>query len=328
MERNIKVSIIIPVYNTGKYISRCLDSIFAQTLQDFEIIIVNDQSPDNAMQIVKKYAEQEERIRIFENLQNMGLMWTRREGYRRAVGEYVVFCDSDDFFPPNALKVLYEAAQINGVDIVISAYTYITVYQKKNILKQQQRILSQEEMFKALLRGEIAHSLWAKIYHRKLFFDYEYDTFEHHTNGEDMILLYQLVQYAHRMAVIEDSTYYYCQNLQSSTQKKLSDKQLGIIVNSINWFYDFMKDKILYRNLFNKKMLNMLYFLLSQDVAKKYLFKLNTEFMQQVNFQFVHRYWSFPKTITFYLMLHSFGLRRIFTLKQSLFFYLRNILSK
>ena len=77
MERNIKVSIIIPVYNTGKYISRCLDSIFAQTLQDFEIIIVNDQSPDNAMQIVKKYAEQEERIRIFENLQNMGLMWTR-----------------------------------------------------------------------------------------------------------------------------------------------------------------------------------------------------------------------------------------------------------
>lgn len=314
MDSEVKVSVIIPVYNTERFLSRCLDSILKQSMQDFEIIIINDQTPDDAMQIAGEYAKKDSRIQIFENSQNMGLMWTRREGYRRAVGEYIVFCDSDDYFPVDALKILYETAQTNDSDLVIGSYTYLSISGKEKIFKTGvQQVLSQEELYKALLTGKIPHSLWAKIYHRKLFDGFDYETFKNHTNGEDMILLYQLVQNIHKINIIDNSVYNYCQNSQSSTQKKLSKGQLKIIIESTNWIYDFMKDKPVYSDCLNAKMLRSIYFLLCQSPVMVSISDLDSGFIKQVNFQFIHKHQGLYNAIILWFMLHSLSFRKIYS---------------
>ena len=87
----MKISVIIPVYNVERYIARCLDSILAQSFRDFEVVIVDDCGTDNSMMIVEQYASKDDRFVVRHNKQNMGLMWTRREGYLNARGEYFVF---------------------------------------------------------------------------------------------------------------------------------------------------------------------------------------------------------------------------------------------
>lgn len=330
MDSEVKVSVVIPVYNTEKYLSRCLDSILKQSMQDFEIIIINDQTPDNAMQIAAEFAKKDSRIQIFENSQNMGLMWTRREGYRRAVGEYIVFCDSDDFLPSEALKIMYDTSRDNNSDIVIGSYTYVSIYGKEKIFKVgEQRTLSQEKLYKALLTDVIPHCLWAKMYHRRLFDGFDYETFKYHTNGEDMILLYQLAQNVQKVDILDESVYYYCQNLQSSTHKKFSKKQIDIVVESINWLYGFMKDKIIYSDDLNIKMLRSLFFLTSLSAAKENISNLTLDFMRQINFQFIYKYQGLYNAIVLWSMLHSWGFRKIYSLYISFINLLRNkVLSK
>src|SRR5690606_5062403 len=101
------ISIIIPVYKVEKYISRCLDSILNQTFQDFEIILINDASPDNSIKIAESYADKDSRIGIIHNEENSGAGWSRKVGYTNAKGEYITFCDPDDYLPKNALELLY-----------------------------------------------------------------------------------------------------------------------------------------------------------------------------------------------------------------------------
>lgn len=318
MASKVKVSIIIPVYNTEKFLSRCLDSLLKQTLHDLEIIIINDQTPDNSMQIATEFAKKDSRIRILENSQNMGSMWSRREGYSRAVGEYIVFCDSDDYFPIDALKILYETAQTNGSDLVIGSYTYLSISgEEKTFRTGAQQVLSQEDLYKALLTGKIPHSLWAKIYHRRLFDGFDYETFIHHTNGEDMILLYQLVNQSHKIIIIEDSTYYYCQNALSITQNNLSEKKKGAIVDSLNWLYDFMKDKTGFADLLNQRMLRSVFFLLLNNISTNNLNRLNKEFMKKMRFPFLYEQLGLFKTIIFMSLLHSSLFRQLYSLKKS-----------
>lgn len=82
----MKISVIIPIYNVEKYIERCIKSILGQSLQDFELIIVNDCTPDSSMDIVNRYAQQDSRIRIYENPENLGPMWARMIGYSKSEG--------------------------------------------------------------------------------------------------------------------------------------------------------------------------------------------------------------------------------------------------
>ena len=91
-----KVSVIVPVYNTEKYLEKCLDSILAQTLQDIEIICVNDGSKDCSREILEKYHDRDARIRIIDK-ENGGLVSARKAGVAEAFGEYIGFVDSDDW---------------------------------------------------------------------------------------------------------------------------------------------------------------------------------------------------------------------------------------
>lgn len=120
MAMNPKVSVIVPVYNVEALLPRCLDSIVAQTLRDIEIICVNDGSPDRSIDVLNRYAAQDERIVVISQ-ENRGLGGARNRGAEEARGEYLLFVDSDDWIDANYCEVLYEAACGADADVACAS---------------------------------------------------------------------------------------------------------------------------------------------------------------------------------------------------------------
>lgn len=120
---NIKVSIIIPVYNLEKYLVTCLDSICTQTLKEIEIICINDGSTDNSLNILKTYAQQDNRIIIIDK-ENSGAADSRNRGLNIARGEYITFIDGDDWIDPDYIETLYKSSEQENADIARCTYKY------------------------------------------------------------------------------------------------------------------------------------------------------------------------------------------------------------
>ncbi|MBN1111282.1 MAG: glycosyltransferase [Bacteroidales bacterium] len=106
----IKVSVIIPVYNTEQYLEKCIDSVLDQTFDSFEIIAINDGSSDNSLELLRSYASCNSNIRVLDQ-KNKGLSFTRNLGIDEALGEYVYFLDSDDWIDPDLLSKMYDSAK-------------------------------------------------------------------------------------------------------------------------------------------------------------------------------------------------------------------------
>ena len=116
-----KISAIVPVYNVEPYLRQCLDSLVHQTLGDCEIIVVNDGSPDNSLEIIKEYAAEYPNVRYIDQ-PNRGLAAARNAGLRKAKGEYVIVIDSDDWVDVTMFEKLYDRAIATGADIVQCGY--------------------------------------------------------------------------------------------------------------------------------------------------------------------------------------------------------------
>ena len=225
-----KVSICIPVYNVEQYIGRCLESIQRQSLEDIEIIVVNDCTPDKSMDIVRQYAAKDERIKIIENDGNQGLMVARRMGYIAATGDYITFCDSDDTLPKGALQALYKKAIEENADIVSGVIEYVPITGKRYHWTNRLSYGTDKiAVFRSLLTDEFGHNLCSRLFCRELLQNYDYETYEKATNGEDGMLFYQVVDNASKIVTIEDVVYEYWQNMQSSSQVKLKDNALRSI---------------------------------------------------------------------------------------------------
>lgn len=115
----VKISLIVSIYNMAEYLERCIQSIYAQTFTDYEIILVNDGSTDNSLELCKSYAEKDKRITVI-NKENGGLGSARNAGMTVAQGEYITFPDADDWLEPDYCKDLYELAKQGDYDVVVS----------------------------------------------------------------------------------------------------------------------------------------------------------------------------------------------------------------
>lgn len=249
------VSLILAVYNTEPFIKRCLDSIVQQTFTDFEVIIVNDATPDHAMDIVSEYAKNDSRFSIIQKEKNEGPMAARMSGYTVAKGDYFVFCDSDDYMHPQALEVLYRKVTKENADIAISGYKYMDekgqiIYERIYSLPFGHTSLG---IYKALLTDTIPHMVWGNIYKRQLFDDHSYSCFPNQTHGEDMILFYELVQHASKTVATDCSLYYYCRNRMSATQTRLSTEQLKKLVFIGDYWLNYMEKMNIHPKLVHKK---------------------------------------------------------------------------
>lgn len=112
-----KISIIVPCYNVEKYLPQCLDSLTGQTLRDIEIIMVDDGSPDGSGAICDRYAGKDSRVKVIHK-RNGGVSAARNDGLAAATGEYVFFCDGDDWMPLDACQLLWEEAERTGADVI------------------------------------------------------------------------------------------------------------------------------------------------------------------------------------------------------------------
>lgn len=128
---NIKVSVVVPVYGTEKYLRKCLDSLIEQTLKPIEILVVNDGSPDNSQVIIDEYEKRYSQVHGLKK-KNGGLSDARNFGIMHAEGEYVAFVDSDDYIEPQMCEIMYEKATNNNLDVVVcdtfmdySTYSYV-----------------------------------------------------------------------------------------------------------------------------------------------------------------------------------------------------------
>lgn len=225
-----KVSVVVTVYNVEQYIQRCMESIQNQTIKDIEIIVVDDGTPDHSMRIVEDIAKNDERIIIIRHERNMGLMWARRTGYMAASGDYITFCDSDDYLPVDSIEILLSEAQKTQADIVSGDYTYVKV-DGSHIINHNKFCYGSDKLslFKSLLKFELAHTMWGKLFKASVLKDYNYKTYEHFTNGEDGCLFYQIVENIDKIVQIDAPVYYYMQNMQSSSQVRLRENAIKSI---------------------------------------------------------------------------------------------------
>ena len=119
---NYLMSIIVPFYNVEQYIDRCIQSLLNQTYQNIEILLVDDCSPDNTLEIAQQYAKTDSRIKILQYEKNRGLGGARNYGIQNAKGEYILFVDSDDYIEANTIEQLYEKAKDNNLCVLEANY--------------------------------------------------------------------------------------------------------------------------------------------------------------------------------------------------------------
>ena len=228
----IKVSVIVPVYNVEQYIERCMNSLLNQSLKEIEIILVDDGSPDGCPQICEEYAEKYENVIVIHK-KNAGLGLARNTGLEVAKGEYVAFVDSDDYVETQMYEKLYDIAKENEADIVISGgyfsegsykNTQITrdTGEEKVFVAEEARLLSLK-MTGALpdypLDYEYAMCVWKGIYNRKLISTHGICfVSERELISEDLIFHYDIFEYANKVVVTPECFYHYCLNDSSLTK--------------------------------------------------------------------------------------------------------------
>lgn len=151
-----KVSVIVPIYKVEKYLERCVDALIGQTLKDIEIILVDDGSPDGCPAICDKYAQKDDRIKVIHK-KNGGVSAARNDGLAIASGEYVIFCDSDDWMEPEAFEALYAAAKEKDADVAVGDI---------NLIRGQQVIYNKyfEHEFYYTKREDMDSLVMADIY--------------------------------------------------------------------------------------------------------------------------------------------------------------------
>ena len=132
MNNNPFFSIVVPVYKTEKYLPQCLDSIINQSFADFEIVAVDDGSPDNCAKILETYSEKDNRIKVVTK-PNGGLVSARKAGFLKCTGNYVLNVDSDDYIADGLLEKLYDIIQKHNPDIISFDYIYFDNVQSKNV---------------------------------------------------------------------------------------------------------------------------------------------------------------------------------------------------
>lgn len=219
-----KISVVVPVYNVEKYLKECIDSIINQTLEDIEIICVNDGSTDSSLEILNNYAKKDSRI-IVINKSNSGYGHTMNMGLNAASGEYIGIIESDDFADKNMFEDLYKLAKEYDADIVKGDwYNY---WSKNKFARKNNRIssaktlkLTNSKQDKSLLR--INPSVWSAIYKKEFLNKYNIRFLE--TPGasyQDLAFSFKIFALAERVILTDKAYLYYRQdNMNSSVKSK------------------------------------------------------------------------------------------------------------
>ena len=221
------ISVIVPVYNTEKYLKKCLDSIINQTYKELEIILIDDGSTDGSEKICDEYAKKDNRVRVIHKV-NEGVSIARINGVEQATGEYITFVDSDDYISNNAVEILVNQQIKTSSDLIIGQFYEIIngkivepdvkpnlgEYNKSDINKfLEKNFLIDKTTFSEGMMGY----LWGKLY-KKVFLEKAIQTGKDLFFAEDKLILFNVLISINSMAVISNRIYYYVRREGSATK--------------------------------------------------------------------------------------------------------------
>lgn len=226
-----KVSVVVPVYGVEKYLDRCVQSLRNQTLRDIEIILVDDGSPDNCPAMCDEYARQDSRIRVIHK-KNAGLGMARNSGVEVSIGEYITFCDSDDWLDINAYDVIYNHCKENNLDLCCFQYQRVQLdgtitsksvvlpkkfYGKKAIRHFQLDVIGKDPT--KIGSETYGMSSCMAIFRREVFTKsgVRYPS-EREVASEDLVFLINLIPHLNRVEIVSDIFYNYLINPVSISQ--------------------------------------------------------------------------------------------------------------
>jgi glycosyltransferase involved in cell wall biosynthesis len=207
------VSIIIPVYNAEKFLASCIDSVLAQSVKDFELLLINDGSKDSSPAICRDFAQRDSRVRLFDK-PNGGVSSARNMGLDEARGEWVMFVDSDDWLTEDALEVCL--AHAPKYDIIRCSCTKLLSKDRKEPYPIAE-IADTNELFRLLLGRGTIRALWGALYRRSLFEDNNIRFNPQISFGEDWLLSMQLALVARTIKTLPESYCYIYNTINASS---------------------------------------------------------------------------------------------------------------
>ena len=224
-DNNELISIIVPIYNVQKYLDRCMKTLLNQTYRNIEIILVDDESPDECPKMCEEYAKIDQRVKVIHK-KNGGLGFARNSGLEIAQGKYIIFVDSDDYVTENMCHLLYEAAKKYEADVVYGGIFYADGEKiKENKVVTKERVWKGKQEVKDLLLDFIATepnekkdtimevSVWKALFRKKVFDEYDISfVSERQFISEDVIFDIDYLSKCNCVVAIPEPVYFYCVN--------------------------------------------------------------------------------------------------------------------
>ncbi len=207
---NPAVSVIVPVYKAEKYLRKCVDSLLAQTFRDFEVLLVDDGSPDRSGEICDEYARKDNRVRVFHK-ENGGVSSARQCGLDNARGEYTIHADPDDWVEPNMLEELYRKAKAENADMVICDY-YVNDNRGQRYVTQRPSALDHETVLRELFQ-QLHGSCCNKLVRRACYKEFDVKFPKGISFCEDVYVNVALLKHCVTVAYLPNAFYHYMQGI-------------------------------------------------------------------------------------------------------------------
>lgn len=254
----IKISVIVAVYNVEKYLDQCLNSLVNQNFSSYEVLVINDGSPDNSEEIIKKYENKFPQIIKYFYKENAGYSHTKNFGIKKSRGEYIIFVDGDDWVEKNYLAALYKYAKKRNLDIAICNFYNVYGNRKVKNLSLRRSITKKGFYF-------FIPSSCTKLIKKKLFIDNNI-YFPEDIWYEDMATSPRLVTKARKIGYIDKSLYNYRRH-DSSIMSSVNEKLVIDHKKSLDILYDDLLKQDIFKNY--KKQYEMWYINTILGIYKK-----------------------------------------------------------
>lgn len=237
------ISVIVPVYRVEKYLPACIDSILNQTFTDFELILVDDGSPDRCPAICDEAAERDARVRVIHQA-NAGLSAARNAGIEAAHGAWLSFVDSDDYIAPHFCEKLYQTAQRTNADCVMCSVQNVDESGKlidSALMRVADEVKTGQEVLRKIGRDDVTPYLtaWNKLYRRKLFNTLRYPAGR---QNEDVFVFAELFCQVQRAVCVAEPLYFYRKRIGSIMNSVVTLRNLDEMWAYVNCFEHLQQD--------------------------------------------------------------------------------------
>ena len=217
------ISVIVPIFNAEKYLHRCIKRILAQDYTDYELLLIDDGSIDNSATICDEFAKYDNRIRVFHK-ENGGVSSARNWGLDKAIGEYIMFVDSDDYMLPGMLEVMVSTLKAKSADLVVCGTTETGGGYWRPIADVDYSRNQLKENFVSLLHTELLSPPWNKIYKKEIIGSNRFC--EDISFGEDLLFNIQYLEKCENISLIKESPFYHEKENENSLVVKFNRNRL------------------------------------------------------------------------------------------------------